>query len=71
MNEQILKLAQEAGLTSYTKNVEAMLTKFSELIVRDCINEVYPEWMKNEEVDAVNLGDAVTRVKEHFGVKDE
>ena len=71
MNEQILKLAQEAGLTSYTKNVEAMLTKFSELIVRDCINEVYPEWMKNEEVDAVNLSDAVMRVKEHFGVKDE
>lgn len=39
---------------------------FAKLIVERCIEEVYPQWMKEEGVEPHNLADAVARVRETF-----
>ena len=51
--------------------------RYSELLIADCIEQVYPKWMRDYNaskegyVDAVNLADAVARIKEQFGIKNE
>ena len=46
------------------------LEKFVELILQECIEQVYPQWIKDHpHLDPTNLADAVSRVKEHFGVE--
>lgn len=62
MNERIRELAEQAGFQSYITTHEedvAMFEKFAELIVRECIDIVDPQW---EPV-------LVEKIKDHFGVE--
>ena len=77
MNERILKLAEQAGLSHMPSNYPDMadlykgadfeLEKFAELIVRECagVCEEYrgTEWGKAAEC----IGNSI---KEHFGVEE-
>ena len=46
------------------------LSQFAELIVKECVDQIYPDWIKQGETRAETpLGFAVKRVKEHFGVE--
>jgi hypothetical protein len=49
---------------------ETDLAKFAELIVRECIGEVYPDNFKVDGTEPANLADAVSRIKQHFGVEE-
>ena len=68
MTNTIKKLAIEAGLISAEGNgfdrtsLNLAELRFAQLIVAECVKEVYPQWMKEEGVVAFNLADAVERV---------
>ena len=78
MNERIRELAEQAGTWEYfnaedekTKAMdEQALQNFAKLIVRECVEQIYPQWIKDHgHIEPTNLADAVMRVKEHFGVE--
>ena len=76
MNERIRELAEQAGVSFLMEDDHSMvmnavdLEKFAELIVKECVDQIYPDWIKQGETRAETpLGFAVKRVKEHFGVE--
>ena len=66
MNEQIKKLAVEAGF--YANSDVEKFEKFAELIVRECLDQCYNRGM-NDELYAGQLK-AATYIEEHFGVEN-
>jgi hypothetical protein len=71
MNKRIDQLIDDARLTAVAEMFEVELTKFAELIVRECgtvINsENYREHSKGWN-DAIEWADGM--IKEHFGVEE-
>tara|TARA_R110000868_G_scaffold220387_3_gene471600 strand:- start:350 stop:589 length:240 start_codon:yes stop_codon:yes gene_type:complete len=79
MNERIKELAAQVGFgekwfeehsTGCSLPKPLMLKEYTELIIQECIEQVYPEQFKNIGVDPTNLADAVSRIKEHFGIEE-
>ena len=72
MNERIRELAEQQGLIGPNFLISSHeLEKFAELIVKECVEQIYPQWIKEHgHIDPTNLADAVMRVKEHFGVEE-
>lgn len=77
MNERIReleKLATETvkcGLNGSYTTERFSRKKFAELIVKECVEQIYPQWIKeHDHIDPTNLADAVMRVREHFGVEE-
>jgi len=80
MNERIKKLAKKSGATlnegfdgnkafvyGITMSPEE-LEKFAELIVRECIEQV---WYTREDMMNENISQVIKdRIKQHFGVED-
>lgn len=67
MNKRIFELAVEAELRATLLFNEEKLEKFTELIVRECLEQVCDEVQYESDW---KLADAVTkRVLEHFGVE--
>jgi hypothetical protein len=74
MNERIIKLANEANKDiSYTfkmeeaKQLHELMEKFAELIVRECIGQV---WYTREDGINGNISQVIKdRMKQHFGVE--
>jgi hypothetical protein len=73
MNERILKLAVEAGVTGYFAAGTEYATpvplsnevqKFAELIVGECIGIVKQRWINPDE-DVI-----AEEIKQHFGVEE-
>ncbi len=90
MNERIRELAEQAGIAVWGDAVymyhpgntldSTVMTKFAELIVRECIEQVRGEFLpvledkemvKDTHWDGyVQCGvDSVVAIREHFGVK--
>jgi hypothetical protein len=71
MNERILELAIEARKYAETKPdiySVAYDKKFAELIVRECIEQV---WYTREDGINGNVSEVIKdRIKQHFGVKE-
>jgi hypothetical protein len=68
MNERIKALAEQCHHRYSEHNID--LEKFAELIVRECVERIYPQWIKeHRHIDPTNLADAVMRVKQHFEVE--
>ena len=79
MNERIKQLALDAGIgfvlwddsgrqmiDNYTP--EEYLEKFAELIVRECMNQIY---FGPKEVLNGNISEVIkNRIKQHFGVEE-
>ena len=66
MNERIKQLAERAGFDVYGWN-ENELEKFTELIVRECIEIAY----KYDEPKLSGPGMIIgNRIEEHFGVEE-
>ena len=76
MNERIRELAEQAGF-QYVKderigwagNYNASLPKFAELIVRECLAQVF-HTIEDEEQDNIS-GSIRDRIKKHFGVNEQ
>ena len=73
MNEQIKQLAEQAGFENghqdrYGNSLSQELEKFAELIVRECIKQVFYT-IEDEEED--NISSSIRdRIKQHFGVEE-
>jgi hypothetical protein len=73
MNERIKELAYQAGFY-INPDFEHPLTKFAELIVRECVDRIEnttflgdtKEWFEPNDV----LWTAAQQIKEHFGVEE-
>ena len=67
MNERIRKLAKESGL-SISQAYRAEFNKFAELIVRECMEQV---WYTREDGINGNVSEVIKdRIKQHFGVEE-
>jgi len=74
MHDKLREFEKASGLEIYglgarREKWEAAMTKFAELIVRECIRVPYDMWDKAE----LNADIAVKiehRIKEHFGVEE-
>ena len=68
MNKRIRELAHEAGLPTYNpEGVPTKLEKFAELIVRECMEQV---WYSREDGINGNVSEVIKeRIKQHFGVE--
>ena len=88
MNKQLREFEKESGLEIFGLGArrdkwEAAMSKFAELIVRECMKEAWEEIVDDEDIAAEtdpqireyligqNQGivDAVIRFRNHFGVK--
>lgn len=69
MNERIKELAHEAGLPTYNPDgIPTKLEKFAELIVRECMEQV---WYTREDGINGNVSEVIKeRMKQHFGVEE-
>jgi hypothetical protein len=69
MNERIRELAHEAGLPTYNpEGVPTKLEKFAELIVRECMEQV---WYTREDSINGNVSEVIKqRIEQHFGVEE-
>jgi hypothetical protein len=71
MNKRIDKLIDDARLTAVAEMFEVELTKFAELIVKECANhcdllldhKISSEWSRGTH-------DCSRAIKKHFGVKE-
>ncbi len=81
MNLRIDKLIDDARLTAVAEMFEVELTKFAELIIKECMNQVREQYlpvledelmMKDTHRDGyVQCGvDSYVAIKEHFGVEE-
>lgn len=60
MNNRYQDLAREAGLLVHNpQNMPTKLGKFAELLVQDCIDNLYLN----------GYDDAIVQIKKHFGVE--
>jgi hypothetical protein len=60
MNNRYQELAREAGLLVHNpQNMPTKLGKFAELLVQDCIDNLYLN----------GYDDAMMQIKQHFGVE--
>jgi len=70
MNERILKLAEQAGMSKLVDSWE--YEQFAELIIQECIECAY--WvgrMNTTAVEPVNTAHAIVkRIKKHFVVEE-
>ena len=72
MNKQLRQFEKESGLEIYglgtrREKWEAALEKYAELIVRECIEQV---WYTREDGINGNVSQVIKdRIKEHFGVE--
>jgi len=95
MNERIRELAEQAGIAVWGDAVymyhpgntldSTVMTKFAELIVKECLKESMDEIVADEEIaqekdplireyltgNNQGIVDAVVRFRNHFGVEDE
>ena len=79
MNEQIQKLADEAGLyvdlygkpwpkSMSAEECEVAYKKFAELIVKECMEQV---WYTREDGINGNISEVIKqRIEQHFGVEE-
>lgn len=73
MNERIAKLANQSGFdvdtTGKFGNYSEIhrLEKFAELIVRDCMEQVY--YTREDKIDETISQNIKERMKQHFGVE--
>jgi AraC-like DNA-binding protein len=78
MNERIKEIAKECGFDTksmypggFPNEQTLALHLFAEKIIEECIEQVYPVSLnKGIPRPQTPLGLAVTRVKDHFGLKD-
>ena len=80
MNERIKELAEQAGLrfTQLMSNPmvpvvdgkETDLEKFSELIIRECMEVASPNYMSTPSDSVYYVEQAIIRIEEHFGVEE-
>jgi acyl carrier protein phosphodiesterase len=71
MNKRIDKLIDDARLTAVAEMFEVELTKFAELIVKECANhcdllldhKISSEWSRGTH-------DCSRAIKQHFGVEE-
>lgn len=78
MNQRVNELINQATRTCMEFDpahaVPAPNLRFNmiliELIVKECIGEAYPDNFKVDGVEPHNLADAVSRIKQHFGVEE-
>jgi hypothetical protein len=77
MNEQLKLLAQQAGFITYTPTIKAMLEKYGQLVIRECLSEVESvstgDYGRDEWDDGYDAGlsQASETIKEHFGITNE
>lgn len=74
MNERTLELAVEANDQTGNKfdlnykELDSFLEKFAELIVRECMEQV---WYSREDGINGNISEVIKdRIKQHFGVEE-
>lgn len=74
MNERIRELADEANDQTGNKfdlnykELDSFLEKFAELIVRECMEQV---WYSREDGINGNISEVIKdRIKQHFGVEE-
>ena len=68
MNERIKELAKQSLPEFYLTNCPSALEKFAELIVRECMEQV---WYSREDGINGNISEVIKeRIKEHFGVEE-
>jgi len=63
MNEQIKKIAEQAGLYDFVyeaMGIDEEMQKFAELIVRECMSNLYLN----------GYDDAMIQIQKHFGVEE-
>jgi hypothetical protein len=72
MNERIRELWGEADkLARPSGQSSVMMEKFAELIICDCVTQIYPDYIKEANVREFKLLDfAIGRVEKHFGVTE-
>ena len=87
MNEQLIgDLFAEATRRMTGSSSKEFSQKFSELIVRECVEQLRQEWYELNNTESDTLGDAravailvgqkngvlktIARVKQHFGVEE-
>jgi hypothetical protein len=79
MSKRIKELASLSGFqagiwaphNSLVVDCESELEKFAELIIKECITQVYPDELKKIELREHKLLDfAINRVEKHFGIKE-
>jgi len=72
MNEQIQKLAEQAGVGFLFDPDAVVLTfkmeKFAELIVRECCLALWTEECHTSDLAFDEVRRNATRIKEHFGI---
>jgi hypothetical protein len=67
MNEQLLKIAQQAGLT-LSVDQQVAFQRAAEALVRQCISMVLP--YNEDEPNAEKLYELADAIGEHFGVEE-
>ena len=68
MNERIKELAKQSLPEFYLTNCPSALEKFAELIVRECMEQV---WYNRDDVVNGNVSEVIKeRIEQHFGVEE-
>ena len=68
MNERIIELAEQSGLEyNFDPTLWLKYEKFAELIVRDCMEQVY--YTREDKIDETISQNIKERMKQHFGVE--
>ena len=73
MNAKIKQLAEQAGIYKLDLSDETeywIIEKFSELIVRECMQVASPNYMSTPEDSVYYVEQAINRIAEHFGVEE-
>ena len=71
MNQQILKLASSCFPRDGDSNIHAtpeIIAEFAELIVRECINEIYAADVGDLKGKSYYLDKVAEHLEKHFGV---
>lgn len=66
--KRIVELMKQSGLQPYYDSQQGDIEKFSELIVKECMEQV---WYTREDMINDNISEVIKlRIKEHFGVEE-
>ena len=70
MNEHILELAKQAGVSAQSETtLHPNQVKFAELIVQECIGVVNKRYMGDNNREDFEVRRCVEDLKKHFGVE--
>ena len=70
MNEHILELAKQAGVSAQSETtLHPNQVKFAELIVQECIGVVDKRYMGDNNREDFEVRRCVEDLKKHFGVE--